>query len=73
MRVRARRHGAESADRVHKSFFYGSKHIDFLVPKVNPNPPLELTMAKQAEWALQSQRSQQGSVDMYKSTYKAAY
>ena len=38
---------------MHKSFFYGSKHIDQYVPKTNPNPRMSLTMAKQAEWAAQ--------------------
>jgi len=48
-----RAHGAESNDRVHKTFFYGSKHIDQYVPDVSPNPRMELTMGKQAQWAQQ--------------------
>ena len=36
---------------MHKSFFYGSKHIDAYVPKTEPNPRMELTTSKQAEWA----------------------
>lgn len=57
-------YGAESNDRVHKSFFYGSKHIDQYVPKVEPNPRMELTSAKQAEWATVQ--------DMYKTTALAS-
>ena len=48
-------YGAESNDRVHKSFFYGSKHIDQYVPKTSPHPRMELTMSKQNEWAKQGQ------------------
>ena len=53
----ARAYGAESNDRVHKTFFYGSKHIDKYVPRVNPNPPMELTGIKEAEWAMQAKPS----------------
>ena len=47
-------YGPMSNDRVHKTFFYGSKHIDQYVPKTNPNPPMTLTDSKKAEWALQN-------------------
>lgn len=46
-----RQYGASSADRVHKSFFYGSKHIDFHVPKVDPNLRMTLTARKQSLWS----------------------
>ena len=46
-------YGADSGDRVHKSFFYGSKHIDSYVPKVDPQPRLSHTNAKQAQWQAQ--------------------
>lgn len=49
-----RAYGPMSNDRVHKTFFYGSKHIDQYVPKTNPNPPMTLTDSKKAEWALQN-------------------
>ena len=65
-------YGAESNDRVHKSFFYGSKHIDQYVPKVNPNPRMELTMAKQAEWA-QQMPSSGANPAMYQTTAKASW
>jgi len=58
--------GAESHDRVHKTFFYGSKHIDQFVPAVDPNARMNLTMAKQAEWA------QQATPDMYQTTALAS-
>ena len=48
-----RTYGAQSNDRVHKSFFYGSKHIDQYVPKTNPKPRMTLTETKRAEWAQQ--------------------
>ena len=48
-----RTYGAQSNDRVHKSFFYGSKHIDQYVPKTHPNPRMTLTETKRAEWAQQ--------------------
>ena len=57
-------YGAESNDRVHKSFFYGSKHIDQYVPKVDPNPRMVLMTAKQAEWGT--------APDMYKTTAMAS-
>ena len=46
-----RGYGAQSGARVHKSFFYGSKHIDAHVPKEDPNPRTGYTEAKQAQWA----------------------
>ena len=48
-----RSYGAASNDRVHKSFFYGSKHIDAYVPKTSPHPRMTLTAQKQAQWGAQ--------------------
>ena len=48
---KVREYGAASDDRVHKSFFYGSKHIDQYVPPVNPNARMVLMNAKASEWA----------------------
>jgi hypothetical protein len=70
---RSRAYGPLSNDRVHKSFFYGSKHIDAHVPKVNPNPPLELTMRKQSQWARERASVAQASGDMYATTHKVSY
>ena len=64
----ARAYGAESNDRVHKTFFYGSKHIDQYVPNVNPNPRMELTATKAAEWAVQKPPSLPVKMDMYNTT-----
>ena len=47
----ARDYGAKSGDRVHKSYFYGSKHIDAHVPKCDPNPRMQLTTLKQNQWS----------------------
>ena len=42
--------GAASQDRVHKTFFFGNKHIDFLVPVQEPNPRHALEQAKAPAW-----------------------
>ena len=68
----ARAYGAESNDRVHKSFFYGSKHIDQFVPKVSPNPRMALTMTKQAEWAQQMPPQAPVNKVMYETTAMAS-
>jgi hypothetical protein len=71
----ARAYGAQSNDRVHKSFFYGSKHIDQYVPKTNPNPRMALQTSKQADWAVevaQARPAAQAS-DMYQTTSKIDY
>lgn len=68
----ARAYGADSNDRVHKSFFYGSKHIDAYVPKVAPNERVELMSAKQAQWAAQK-AAPLSSDDMYATTNKIMY
>ena len=65
-------YGAESNDRVHKSFFYGSKHIDQYVPAVSPNPRLELMTAKQVEWGAQMPPAVPANPDMYKTTAMAS-
>lgn len=65
-------YGAQSNDRVHKSFFYGSKHIDQFVPAVSPAPRMELTMSKQAEWGQQMPPAAPTNVDMYKTTALAS-
>ena len=39
-------------DVVHKSFFYGSKHIDQYVPLQDPNPRSSLTNLKTAQWSV---------------------
>ena len=65
-------YGAESNDRVHKSFFYGSKHIDQYVPKANPNPRMELTQAKQAQWAQQMPPTAPTQPNMYQTTAAAS-
>ena len=65
--------GAASNDRVHKSFFYGSKHIDQYVPKVNPNPRMQLTMSKRQGWAEQMGQAGPVDLDMYNTVHKVTY
>ena len=60
-----------SNDRVHKSFFYGSKHIDFIVPKVAPHPRLELMSSKKGIWSEQMTQPLPVRLDMYETTNKA--
>ena len=60
-----------SNDRVHKSFFYGSKHIDFIVPKVAPHPRLELMSSKKGIWNEQITQPLPVRLDMYETTNKA--
>ena len=45
-----RAYGFDSNDRVHKTFFFGNKHIDRVVPKVQPHPRYELMQAKAPMW-----------------------
>jgi len=46
-----RAYGAMSDNRVHKTHFYGSKHVDAFVPFNDPYPRTRLMDAKAAEWA----------------------
>ncbi len=68
-----RSYGATSNDRVHKSFFYGSKHIDAFVPLADPNPRTSLTEAKRAQWAKESAPSLPTASGMYQTTSLATY
>ena len=45
-------HGSkwEGDNMVHKSYYYGIKHIDFVVPKFDPNARSALTTLKASEW-----------------------
>jgi len=43
--------GFEPSDRVYQTYYWGSKHIDARVPQNDPNPRMQLTGAKQAQWA----------------------
>jgi len=62
-------YGAASGDRVYKSMFYGSKHIDQYVPKTDPNAHVSLMEAKQGEWTKQHPQARPtNAVDMYKTT-----
>lgn len=54
---KTREWGPGSADRVHKTIYYGSKHIDRHVPATDPNPPTSLLEKKRAEWAASSQQT----------------
>ena len=69
----SREYGAASNDRAHKSFFYGSKHIDQYVPKVNPNPRLALMSTKQEQWVSQSGQKIPYEPSMYDSVSKLAF
>ena len=40
----------EGDNMVHKSYYYGIKHIDFVVPKFDPNARSVLTTLKASEW-----------------------
>ena len=44
----ARSFGAD--DRVYKTYYWGSKHIDAQVPQNDPNPRNQLTDTKRAQW-----------------------
>jgi len=68
-----REYGAASNDRVHKSFFYGSKHIDQYVPEMEPNPRLLLTGMKEAQWANQIAPQRPTKADMYLTTNLAMF
>ena len=63
----------KSQDRVMMSFFYGSKHIDRLVPKVEPMPRRALMESKQAEWAMQSHQARPVELSMYQTTNQLAF
>lgn len=69
----AAEYGARSGARVHKSFFYGSKHIDRLVPKTDPNPRTDLMASKAAQWAAET--APKGPIDpsMYQTTHLTSY
>ena len=64
-------YGAESSARVHKSFFYGSKHIDKYVPLTDPNAPVAKMSAKQAEWAAEAAPG--NALSMYTTTHAASF
>ncbi|KAL3909344.1 MAG: hypothetical protein SGPRY_009462, partial [Prymnesium sp.] len=49
----SREYGAKSHDRVHRSYFWGSKHIDSMVPQNDPNTRQLLTTAKRAQWEVE--------------------
>lgn len=68
-----RTYGAESNDRVHKSFFYGSKHIDAYVPKTNPKLRMTLTEMKRAEWATQVAPQAPTDSSMYATSSSLAF
>jgi len=63
-----REYGATSSSRVHKSHFYGSKHVDTYVPLKDPNPRMTLTQKKQAQWAAEAAPKTVVPPDMYKTT-----
>ena len=57
---------------MHKSFFYGSKHIDQYVPKVSPCPRMDHTLGKQADWATQLPPKAPVAAEMYQTTALAS-
>ena len=69
----SRTYGPTSNDRVHKSFFYGSKHIDVYVPKTSPNPRMTLTAQKQAQWGAQIAPTAPTGPDMYTTSSQIIY
>jgi len=40
----------EMQDRVHKTYYWGTKHIDATVPANDPNPRQALSSSKRAQW-----------------------
>ena len=46
-----REYGARSSDRVHNTFYWGSKHMDSTVPATDPNARTALLEAKRQRWA----------------------
>eukprot|EP00908_Phaeocystis_cordata_P018385 Transcript_29806.p1 GENE.Transcript_29806~~Transcript_29806.p1 ORF type:complete len:175 (+),score=68.24 Transcript_29806:298-822(+) len=70
----SRVYGADSGDRVHKSFFWGNKHIDLRhAPKVEPNPRMALMASKAPEWNASKAQLQPYDAGMYTSTAKGAW
>jgi len=63
-----REYGAKSDQRVHKSQFFGSKHVDAYVPFCDPNPRLGLMTAKAAQWQLEAPPKGAAPKDMYATT-----
>ncbi|KAL1522399.1 hypothetical protein AB1Y20_017389 [Prymnesium parvum] len=45
-----REYGAKSNDRVHRTYYWGTKHIDYMVPQNDPNPRHLLSDSKRAQW-----------------------
>lgn len=68
-----RSYGPESNDRVHKSFYYGSKHIDAFVPPSDPNPRTNLMVSKGAQWAAEARPSVPVDASMYVSESKGQW
>lgn len=46
----SRQYGFKSQDRVHKTYYWGTKHIDAVVPSNDPNPRQALTTLKRQQW-----------------------
>ena len=65
--------GAASQDRVHKTFFFGSKHIDKYVPKVSPAPRTSLYESKLPLWAGSEAPKQPVDIGMYATMSKISW
>tara|TARA_B110001452_G_scaffold97189_1_gene80400 strand:+ start:354 stop:743 length:390 start_codon:yes stop_codon:yes gene_type:complete len=65
--------GALSQDRVHKTFFFGSKHIDKYVPKVSPAPRTSLYESKLPVWAGSGAPKLPVDAGMYTTMSKISY
>eukprot|EP00966_Prymnesium_polylepis_P042470 986764-Prymnesium_polylepis.1 len=49
-----RQYGAKSQDRVHKTYYWGTKHIDAVVPSNDPKARQALTTIKRTQWEAQA-------------------
>jgi len=68
-----RQYGAKSQDRVHKTYYWGTKHIDAGVPMNDPNPRQALTNTKLARWGAEKPPSVPVAPATYVSLSKASW
>lgn len=67
-----REYGATSSDRVHRTFFWGSKRRDANCPLTDANAPTTLLDAKRQEWASDQKSTAPVSPDMYRTVNAVA-
>ena len=67
-----REYGATSSDRVHRTFFWGSKLKDSTCPNTDPNAGTTLLDAKRQHWAAEQKPATPVGADMYQTTNAVA-